>query len=90
MFVIFLCTLQTNVYHLEYIVSNMTKKYLIRRIPPKSYSYTRMTDNSIAINKFLIYIVLAIVLYLLLTYLLPMSSKHGYQYLCCFLNSCSP
>ena len=28
-----------------YIVSNMTKKYLIRRIPPKNYSYTRMTDN---------------------------------------------
>ena len=45
MCVIFLCTLQTDVYHLEYKVSNMTKVYLIRRIPPKNYSYTRMTDN---------------------------------------------
>ena len=44
-FVLFLCTLQTEVYHLEYIVSNMTKKYLLRRISPNNYSYTRMTEN---------------------------------------------
>ena len=35
MFVVFLRTLQTDVYHLEYKVSNMRKNYPTRLIPPK-------------------------------------------------------